>query len=300
MRVRSNLPVVTAFLLATLVLSGCFGLGGQPTPTQVTDLEYTQAAETIAAELTQMAPQVSSTLQAEALASPTLPPTSTPEPTETLPPTSTPEPTETPLPTETPTPDFTATPTFTPEPAWELVFQDDMVRGFWNTEKTDTFRMQYSNGGYMLTNKAPKDIIFSVRDEMFANVRVEVTGRRIAGPVDGFYGIICHFANGGNYYLLGVGVDGWYGIGLRRTGKIVYLQEGYDKTGAVRMAGVENQLRAECGTGKLTLWANGIQLASVQDPTFTAGMVGLGVGNRDTTGTEIVFNDFMVYQSEQP
>ncbi len=300
MRVRSYLPFVAALLLATFVLSGCIGVGGQPAPTQVADLEYTQAAETIAAELTQMAPQVSSTLQAEALASPTLPPTSTFEPTETLPPTSTSLPVDTPLPTETATPVHTPTPTFTPEPVWKLIYQDDLIRGFWNTDKTDSFRMQYSNGGYMITNKVPKDIVFSVRDEMFANVRVEVTGKRIAGPLDGYYGIICNFANGGNYYILGVGVDGWYGIGLKQTGKINFLQEGYDKTGAVRMAGVENQLRAECGLGKLTLWVNGIQLASVQDPTFTAGSIGVGVGNHDTVGTEIVFKDYMVYQQEQP
>ena len=76
----------------------------QPIPTQISDLEYTQAAETIVAELTQKAPQASpspAVIAALPSATETLPPTSTSAPTETLPPTSTPRPTNTPEPTET-------------------------------------------------------------------------------------------------------------------------------------------------------------------------------------------------------
>jgi hypothetical protein len=57
-----------------------------------------------------------------------------------------------------------------------------------------------------------------------------------------------------------------------------------------------NQLRAECASGQLTLWANGIQLASVTDRTYAAGQVGIGVGNREATGSSVVFKDFMVYE----
>lgn len=305
MRVRSYVPVFTLFIAAVIVLGGCQAIVKGPEPTQVSDLEFTQAVETIAAELTQSASQVTSTLDAQALGSLTpegevMPPTSTPEPSETLPPTSTPLPTDTPLPTETPTPEFTATPTFTPEPQWRLTYQDDLKSGFWVTEKADNFRLQYSYGGYMITNLAPKDIIFSVRNEPYGNVRVEVTGKRISGPIDGYYGVICNFVNGGNYYILGVGFDGWYGIGMKQGGQLRWLDEGYDTTGAVRMAGQENGLRADCVNGKLTLWANEVQLASVEDRTFNAGQVGLGVGNRDVGGSAVVFMDFMIYIQEQP
>jgi hypothetical protein len=227
-----------------------------------------------------------------------MPATSTLPPSETLPPTSTPEPTTTPLPTETPTAEFTPTATFTPEPQWSLVYQDELINGFWIVEKTDSFRLQYSYGGYLITNNIPKDIAYSVRNDSYGNVRVDVAAKRISGPLDGYYGIICNFANGGNYYFLGVGFDGWYGIGLKQTSQLRWLEEGYDQTGAVKMANLENQLRAECLTGKLTLWANGIELASVEDRTFTAGQVGLGVGNRDVEGSEVVFMDFMVYLKE--
>ena len=305
MHVRSNIPVIALIVVAALVATGCQAILGGPAPTQGSELEYTQAVETIAAELTQSAVQVTPTLDAQALGSLTpegevMPPTSTPEPIETLPPTSTPPPTNTPLPSETPTPEVTSTATSTPEPQWSLVFQDDLKSGFWITDKTDSFRLQYSYGGYMITNQVAKDIVFSVRNEPFGNARVEVAGKRISGPIDGYYGVICNFVNGGNYYFLGVGFDGWYGIGLRQASQMRWLEEGYDTTGAVRMGNLENELRAECANGQLTLWANEVQLASVSDRTFTAGQIGIGVGNRDVAGSAVVFMDFMVYLQEQP
>ncbi len=307
MRARSILPALTLLLTSALLLSSCSGFTGQPSPTGVSDLEYTQAAETITAALTQNAlpPAVTEEMVEEA-SNPTSSPTSPPEPTETLPPTSTPLPTKTPRPTDvpqptnTPTPDFSPTPTFTPEPAWNLVYQDDLKSGSWITEKTNSYRLQYSMGGYMISSDVENDIVFSVRKGEFTNVRVDVTGMRVSGPTDSYYGVICHFANGGNYYLLGIGVDGWYGIALKQAGQIRFLKEGMDTSGTVRMAGAENQIRAECGAGKLTLWVNGVQMASVDDQTFTGGAIGLGVGNRKTAGAEIVFKDFMVYEPVEP
>jgi hypothetical protein len=300
----------TVFVVLTVVLTSCVGIGQAP-PTSVPDVEYTLAAETIAAELTQKAhlvtpaqisapttlaqglPTATSTLEA-------LPPTSTEEPTETLPPTSTPLPTDTPLPSDTPTLASTSTSTATPEPEWVTVIEEDMKSGFWSTDKTDAFRLQYTMGGYLMTSNVVNDVVFSVRDKVFGDVRLDVTGTYVSGPLDGYYGLICNFANGGNFYILAVGVDGWYGIGLKHAGQIKFLQEGIDQSGSVRTGDVSNQLRAECAQGTLTLWANGVQLATVKDLTLTQGKVGLGVGNRKTTGIEVLFQDFKVYTPAQP
>jgi len=300
MRVRTSLPFFTLLLLAIFILSSCSVLSQKAVPTQLSDLEYTQAAETISAELTLKAPQETPTILSEVVqaATATLPPTSTPEPTETLPPTSTPEPTDTPEPTETATPDVptdTPTATNTPEPEFTLFFQDDLKSGFWPTEKSDAFRMQYTMGGYMISNKVKRDIIYSVHDVPLGDVRVQVTGKRISGPLDGYYGLICNFVNGSNFYFLGVGVDGWYGIGLKQTGQLRFLTEGMDKSGAIKLGGMENDLRAECGQGILSLWVNGVQIASVTDRTLAAGSTGVGVGNRDTAGTEVLFQAFALF-----
>jgi len=284
---------------------------GQQSPTQTPDPQYTHSAETLAAVMTQGAPAgtqavVSApTSLAEALASATptemlAPPTSTPAPTETLPPTSTLPPTETPLPTETPTPDASPTPVPTATPAWKIVYEDELKSGVWLNEKSEDFRLQYSMGGYTINNKVISDIAYSVREQSYFNTQIEVTAKRVEGPLDGYYGIICDFQNGMNYYFLGLGVDGWYGILLKKAGQTKILQEGMDQSGAVRMGNTENVLRAECAQGKHTLWVNGIQLASAADRTFSGGAIGLGVGNRKTPGTVAVFQFFKLFSLEQP
>lgn len=314
MPARSRLSVFAIILVLALILSGCLGLG-QKTPTQTPDLQAKQAAETMAAEMTQKAslPTMGTqavvsapTSLAQALPSVTstvepLPATSTLAPTETLPPTSTPEPTETPLPTETPTSAASPTPTATSTPAWKVVYEDDLKSGVWLNEKSEDFRLQYTMGGYVITNKIAEDIAYSVRQESYLDMQIEVTAKRLEGPLDGYYGIICNFQNGMNYYILAIGVDGWYGIGLKKAGQIIkFLQEGVDQTGAVRTGSSENVLRAECAKGTLTLWANGIQLATTKDRTFTAGAIGLGVGSRKVPGTGVLFQNFKLFSLVQP
>jgi hypothetical protein len=313
MHARSRLTIYAIIMALAIILSGCLGLG-QKTPVPPTiDPQYTQAAETLAAAMTGEAPVVAETQAvvsaptslAEALPSftatqPALPDTSTPVPTETLPPTSTPMPTEPPPPTETPTSAATATPTATATPAWKMVFEDDLKSGIWLSAKSDDFRLQYTGGGYMITNRVKEDIAYSVRQDSYYDMQIEVRAHRTEGPLDGYYGIICNFQNGTNYYILAVGVDGWYGIGLKKTGQIRFLKEGVDQTGAIHTGSSENLLRAECAQGVLTLWVNGIQLASVKDRTFTSGQIGLGVGNRKVTGTVAIFQDFKLFSLLQP
>ena len=304
MHARSFLQALTTVSWTAFLLTSCLG-SALPTPTQISDLEYTQAVQTLVAELTQNAPVHTTTPLAEAVASSapieeTLPATSTIIPSETLPSTSTSLPTDTPQPTETITPSLTDTPTFTPEPAWELVYQDDLKLGNWITDKTDSFRLQYSMGGYMITNRLPNEITYSVRNEPYKDVRLEVAAKRVSGPLDGYYGLICSFVNGSNYYFLGIGVDGWYGIGVKQTGMMRFLKEGNDQKGVILKADETNNLRAECAQGLLTLWVNDVQLASVKDNTFSEGAIGVGVGNRQNTGTEVVFSDLKVYEPEGP
>ena len=302
MRLRS---IVTLFIVLMLFpyLAGCQP-GGQTTATQITDLEYTQAVETIAAELTKRAPRITQSSIAQAAISVTpivelVIQTNTPEPSETLPPTSTPRPTFTPIPTDSPTPEFTPTVTNTPEPAWEMVFQDPLKSGYWVTERNENYQMQYSHGGYSISSELKNDIAYSVRNDVYSNVRVKVDSERIAGPGDGYYGIICNFQNSGNYHFLGVGVDGWYGIGIKQGSQMRYIEEGIDHSGAIKKGNSLNTLQADCTQGKLTLWVNDISIASVNDSTFTTGMVGVGVGNRVLTGMHMVFTNFEVFSIEQ-
>ncbi len=296
MHARTGSLKVIPFLLSAFVLSGCLGFITTPSSPPPTEgiaealLAYTQAAETISAELTLNAPAPETATATPTEVEETLPPTSTPLPTNT------PLPSDTPTPIESPTPPVTDTPTFTPEPAWQLLWSDDFTSGrFWSTERGDTFRLFYSAGGYSIASNVVDEIVFSVRTEALANVRLEVIAQWKEGPFDTYYGLICHFLNGGNYYLLAVGADGWYGILKKMNSRISALTEGMDASGVVYAGSAPNTLRADCVNGNLTLWVNGVPIATARDLSFTAGMVGLGVGARKKSGVQVIFDDFMVY-----
>jgi len=311
-------------ILVVLVLSGCSVLRGSnkapaetaapattgeaaagQTALPTEQLAYTQAAQTIVAELTQNAP-AATPVRPEALAQPSstpteepLPPTSTPKPTNTPLPSDTPLPTETPLPTDTATPAVPPTATLPPEPSWRLLSTDDFSYGFWPDEGSEGVRFRYTMGGYTILNRSEQTIVWATRSDQYAGVRIEVTGKRIAGPMDGYYGLVCNFANGGNYYFLGVGPDGWYGIGVQASNKMTWLIESVDTTGVVLTGGAPNVIRADCLNGALSLWVNGTLLATTKDNTFSGGAIGMGVGNRGTPGGEVLFDDFSVYQVEE-
>jgi hypothetical protein len=290
----SNTILALAFLLA-----GCQMI---PTPAVVNNMAaYTEAALTIVAELTKSAPTLTATPEAPP-ASPTveaLPDTSTPLPTNTPLPSDTPVPTETPLPTDTPTPEFTATPTSPPEPNWAVEYKDNFsyTEG-WPVGDFNSSHMRYTEKGYVIKNQTVKAAVWAVRNTAYGNVRVEVDASRRSGPLDGYYGVVCHFSNGNNYYMLAVGSDGWFGIGMQKGGKLSFLKESRDSNAVVLTGSAVNHIRADCYSGRLILWVNGVKLLEVEDSTFTGGAVGLAAGTRKVTNFEVLFDNFIVYTPE--
>lgn len=304
---------LTVFLLMTLLATAC---GAQPkatTPLAKSDAQYTEAYETIVAGLTAGAPtatEVPPTLppptatepptQVVQVMAPTatlepLPATSTPLPTRTPLPSDTPLPTNTPLPTLTFTPEPTLTATPLPGPNWVLALTENFsFTAFWPTGEQDDSHMHFTRGGYAIKNKTIQDIVWAVRTDTYGSVRVEVDANRIDGPMDGYYGIVCHFGDGSNYYFLGVGSDGWFGIARQQRGDLTFLKEGRGST-AVLTGNAVNHLRADCYQGTLTLYVNDVLLLQVEDLTFTGGSVGLGVGTRKTSLYEALFDNLMIY-----
>ena len=304
MHARTGKTVIVLILVFVLMLAGCQSAPPQPTadaPTNTPEgavpeevLEYTRAVETISAQLTQNAVPA----QPEALPSTTeepLPPTSTPRATNTPLPSDTPPPSETPLPSNTPIPLQSPTPTTPPDPEWQLAFNDDFTSHFWSTASGSSFDLSYTAGGYAITNEVENDIVFSVRTDQYGVMRVEVTASLKRGALDSYYGVICNFYNGGNYYIFAVGGDGWYGIGKKVTSKLTWIAEGQDTSGNVHTGNSPNTIRGDCNQGVLTLWVNGVKLTSAKDTTFFGGAAGLGVGNRKGPLAEVVFDDFFVY-----
>jgi len=305
---RKIVCIVSIFLVFSM--AGCLGgsKSATPTATKSNDAAYTQAAQTIVAELTQNATPANSlsmlasatavSVQAQAKQE-TLPPTSTSLPTETLPPTSTPRPTNTPFPTDVPTEVVTEVPTATPEPVFQQVYQDDFTSMHaWKAGKDTSESFHFSNGGYVISSDVPNEIVWSVRTDSYNDVRIDVTASKVTGPLDGYYGVVCRFSNGGNYYVLAIGSDGWYGIGLKKSSLLHFLTEGVD-TKNILGGNAKNKIRAYCVGDRLALYVNDVFIAQVKDSTFAGGATGMAVGTHQIAGYSALFDDYALYVPAQ-
>lgn len=269
-------------ILFLCILSGCNLPGATRPPTANVVAIYTQAAQTVAAQLTELAASTTP-----------MPPTQLPEVTlaatalPTLAPTSTGE--------VSPTP--SSTPTLSPTPAAELVFEDDFsTEGKWFTEQNPDFGFEYEDGAYLVYVNLLNGAVWSVREQSFTDVILEVDAGRLSGAKSGYYGLTCRHQGEEDYYALVIGSDGFYGIIRMLAGEFEFLEQGVDESGVIRSGEAGNRLRAECLGESLILYANGQKLLEVRDDQLSSGEVGLLAGTRKERGIEVWFDNFAIYQ----
>ena len=277
MRDQKQLLGVLLFLGSILLASCNFpGRVTAPPPQGV----YTQAANTVAAQLTTTNKPVEST--AELTQSGTAVP-SNPSRTPTLNPPGTQAPTLTVTPTET----------------LKLLFSDDFSEeGGWFTEHGDQYGFEYIAEGYRIYVDIPNAEIWSIRDKVYDDAILEVEAARMSGAKDGYYGLICRQVDDKNYYALVISSNGFFGVGKMEDGEMTFLQEGSDTAGVIHPeAAVFNKIRADCTGKTLRLYVNGKLLGEAQDDSYPEGNTGLIIGTRAQPDLEVLFDNFATYQA---
>ena len=272
-------------MVFAIALSGCDLLRTPPAPTPIPDAAYTAAAQTIIAQLTQIAPPATSTPL----------PTLVPSPTNTLLPTDThtATPTNTPAPTQTEIPALTSTPTNIPE----ILFEDDFSYDTgWYTDKGEDFSFEYAKGGYRISVDILNAPIWSIRERNYTDVRVEVDAAQISGAQDGYYGLVCRHTDSDNYYALVIGSDGAFGIAKSQNGEFVILRTGTAVPGVIKSGEAANRVRADCVGETISLYANDQKLVEIQDNDFESGYIGVIAGTRLSGGVVVLFDNYAIYE----
>jgi len=201
--------------------------------------------------------------------------------------------TDTPMPTHTPSP--TVAPTPTPLP--NAVFEDDFTRDTgWPTSKADTYGFALKDGAYYISVKTPNGFIWSVRSLALADVTLETDAVRVEGTENGYYGVVCRYQTGTNYYALVVSDSGAYGIAKMEGVQLEFLKEGTDKSGVIHTDGQFNRVRGDCVGDTLTLYVNGQKLLEVQDSTFKDGKIGLIAVTFREKLLQVKYDNFVVYE----
>ena len=186
------------------------------------------------------------------------------------------------------------------------LFSDDFsnTSSGWTQLKNDSGTIEYSNDYYHILVNKPGILLLANPGKSFpGDVSVEVDARKIAGSDDNYYGILCHYTNPQNYYLLMITSDGFSGIAMRKDGVDTLISPGlkFLKMNGIKKGGSTNHIRADCVGETLTLYANGKQVSLAYDKSLTGGDTGLAVRSGAITGgASIRFDNFMVSSPSLP
>jgi hypothetical protein len=185
------------------------------------------------------------------------------------------------------------------QPTGRVLFRDDFSdpSSGWNQVTAPGGESIYLDGVYRIFVNQPNVDIWSKPGKSFQDVRVEVDAYKVGGERDNRFGIICRAVDDDSFYTFIVSSDGFYGIGLIDGQSYQLLgMDALQPSDAINLGSASNRIRADCVGDTLTLTVNGVQLAQVKDTRFPSGDVGLIAGTYDTPGTDIRFDDFIVYQ----
>ena len=179
----------------------------------------------------------------------------------------------------------------------DVVYEDafsDPSSG-WERTSTDVGSLDYYDGVYRITVNRTDYDLWSVAGSNFGDVQLEVEAARLGGPPENRFGLVCRYRDSMDFYFFVISSDGYYTIGKVSGGTLSLLGQPMMAYNSAIVTGVApNHLRFDCAGNTLTGYVNGQLVAITQDISFTSGDVGVMAGSFDTSGVDIVFDEFVV------
>ena len=181
-----------------------------------------------------------------------------------------------------------------------LLFEDDFSdpASGWDVS-TQGGSKDYYNGTYHIKVEDANIFSWSVADQTYGDVIIDVDVA-FTGPADlAEMGVICRMENNQDFYFLTIRSDGGYAVFKMYQGNEFFLgMKGYQQSEAINTGLATNHLRVECKGESLALSVNGQELVRVNDASYQVGDVGLIVGAFSETDVNVFFDNFFVNQPE--
>jgi hypothetical protein len=212
-----------------------------------------------------------------------------------------PTPTRPPTQTSAPLPTATSVVINTGEVLLEDNFSDDSQ---WGTLTDTTSSVEYQNNTLNMRVFQENYVIWSrPNGEDYGKVHIEVTAVNNDTNPNTAFGFICaQQQKDWSFYYLAATPAGEYAIIRATEGESdVFLTGNGDWAFSDLIADKAASYRvgADCGGGRLTLYVDGKQIASVTDNTYGTGRVGLFTWSGDkVTSADVTFDDFLLTTRE--
>jgi hypothetical protein len=303
MPILSRKRISCLFLAAALFLAACSQVTSTPINTEKPNVAYTAAAETIIAQLTEIAGPITQTPQAVTspvltmaateITQPTEAPVAISTSTEALPPVSTTTETETPTPVDTPTETPAPSPTLVAgdpkanlgSPTWRDTFENALN---WPLYEDKHVNMQIQNNRLVMTAlNADKWDSWMLTWPVLENFYYEITASPGKCKGQDHYGLVARAPEENKTYLFGVSCEGKYSLRKWDGKRMTYLVEWTPSEFILKGANQTNRLGIKADGNTLSLYANGNLLAEKNDNSYKKGGIGVFIGAAETAGFKV-------------
>ena len=172
----------------------------------------------------------------------------------------------------------------------EVLFEDDFSDedSGWDIVSDEIGITDYLDGEYRIRVDATQYDIWAYPYQEFSDVDITVEARKEAGTDDNNFGIVCRAESNLSFYTGMICSDGYYAIQKVVSGEYVRLSSDYfEYSDVINQGNATNTIRLTCVGDSITLYANGVELATVQDSEIQTGDIGLIAGTYEEAGVDI-------------
>ncbi len=190
-------------------------------------------------------------------------------------------------------------------PTGEVILSDDFSSASWGTGTDTDSSIEYENNALHVIVYTKNYFVWSTpNDQSYENIHMEATVTNNNTDSTTAFGFMCHQqATSEAFYYLTMTPAGEYAIAKASVGqKDVFLtnNDQWATSDLISPNAASYRVGADCGNGKLTLYVDGKQIASVTDASYSSGGVALFVwSGEEATLTDVTFDDFLMTKLAQ-
>lgn len=184
-------------------------------------------------------------------------------------------------------------------PIASYILSDDFSFEQWGTGTDADSAVEYSDGALQMIVYSKNWFVWSTPDDAeYSDVHMEVTVVNNGTDTTTAFGLICNMSSGGDFHYVAMTPAGQYAIARASAGETDFFLTNNDQWGDSDLIPVDDasyRVGMDCGRGTLTLYVNGLQIASVSDSAYTSGQVALFTwSGEEAATTDVSFDDFLM------
>jgi len=181
-----------------------------------------------------------------------------------------------------------------------VIFSDDFSSAQWGTGTDTDSSVEYANNALQMIVYTSNYFVWSTPDnQTYQDVHMEVTVLNNDTDSTTAFGFMCNMQSGdNNFYYLAMTPAGEYAIAKAVEGETDLFLTNNDQwasSGLIEKNAASYLVGADCGNGRLVLYVDGQQIASVADSSYASGSVGVFTwSGEEANTTNVSFDDFVM------